>query len=215
MVRDIKGKKGGNVMAVTKVTGSFAGETKDLKNVQKDTYQGEFDAPYQSGMYSVEIKAYDEGGNVSIKNASTDKELLVDVTKWHTPKTNWTVNDRFNFVDFNRIKNNILYLHEKAQELWRPFNIEDMGDDVFSYLYAPKVRYFNAFEKNLEIINQNILIRDYGVSQTFYEQGVFIGWQELNRIEGAILSMRGILDRQELSIRKIPITLGRFKEVRI
>ena len=33
---------------------------------------------------------------------------------WSTPKTNWKLYSKFNIEDFNRIKNNIAYLHEIA-----------------------------------------------------------------------------------------------------
>ena len=33
---------------------------------------------------------------------------------WINPKTDWTKNDRFNYSDYNRIKNNLNYLHEKT-----------------------------------------------------------------------------------------------------
>ncbi len=48
-------------------------------------------------------------------------------------KTNWTINDRFNYVDYNRIKNNLTYLYELAQEVYKQFSIVDMGADIEDY----------------------------------------------------------------------------------
>lgn len=36
---------------------------------------------------------------------------------WIKPKTNWVSTDRMNLEDYNRIKNNITYLKEKANEV--------------------------------------------------------------------------------------------------
>lgn len=137
------------------------------------------------------------------------------IAEWKTPKTNWTANDAFNRHDYNRILNNLLYLHEEASNLWRPFEIEDMGAEMFDVREHPKAKYLNAWERNLEIINNAILTQNYGFSQTFYQNGAFISPSELNRIEGATLSMKDILDRQKLGLRKLSFRLGNFKGVRV
>lgn len=201
-------------MAVTKVVATLDTSEKEMQLLSNDRYEADLTAPIASGDYSVEIQSYDDAGNISVANAETNPDLAVEVTKWHTPKTNWTANDRFNYTDYNRIKNNIAYLHEETTKLWKPFNIEDMGEDIFDYVTAWKAKYFNAWEKNIEIINNIILTQDYGFSQTFYENGVFIQWNELNRIESAILSMRDILDRQKIGLRKLSFRLGDFKGVK-
>lgn len=68
---------------------------------------------------------------------------------WQQPKTDWTALDLFNIEDYNRIKGNLEYLHEKAQKLYREFSAEDMGEekaDYSAYFYADE---FNAFESNI------------------------------------------------------------------
>lgn len=214
MESNYESEKGGDVMAVTKVIAALGASKEEMQSLSNDRYEADLTAPITSGDYSVEIQAYDDAGNISVANAETNTELMVEVTKWHAPKTNWTANDRFNFEDYNRIKNNLVYLYEEATKLWKPFNIEDMGEDIFDYVTAWKVKYFNAWEKNIEIINNIILTQDYGLSQTFYENGVFIQWNELNRIESAILSMKDILDRQKIGLRKLSFRLGDFKGVK-
>lgn len=113
---------------------------------------------------------------------------------WITPKTDWTAEDRFNYKDYNRIKNNLTYLWEQASDIWGEFEIEDMGEDIESYKVDWKVKYFNAFESNVDTINQNMFTRNYGYRQTFYPNGIFIGFSELNRIEGAILGMKHVIE---------------------
>ena len=136
------------------------------------------------------------------------------MSEWINPKVNWTENDRFNISDYNRIKNNLSYLKERANSIIRPFSMEGMGNDLAEYTSYWDVNVFNSFEKNLDIVNKNAYKRDYGVRQTFYENGVFIKYDELNRIESAMLDIYSWMERQSQGQRRLSFTLGRFKEVR-
>ena len=102
---------------------------------------------------------------------------------WSTPKTNWNLYSKFNIEDFNRIKNNIAYLHEIAVATLGGFDIEDMGSDMDNYASYWNVDHFNSIEHNLLLIANKVSTKDYGPYQTFYANGIFIGYQELNRIE--------------------------------
>lgn len=135
--------------------------------------------------------------------------------EWKTPKTYWKNTDRFNIVDFNRIKNNLRFLHQKACKLYRNFDIENMGDEVTSYESYWNVAFFNAFETNVDVINNTIYTKDYGISQSFFENGPFIKWDELNRIESACLEMKDILDRQESGLQRLSFRLGGMKGVNV
>ena len=134
---------------------------------------------------------------------------------WIEPKTNWSVNDRFNIGDFNRIKNNLNYLRDKVVQLIRPLDISDMGADMTSYSEYWNVDIFNLFETNLEKIAKNSYGKNYGESLRFFENGGFIKYDELNRIESATLDIYNMLVNQEAGMRRMPFVLGRFKEVRI
>jgi predicted glycosyltransferase involved in capsule biosynthesis len=134
---------------------------------------------------------------------------------WTEPKIDWSSTDRFNISDYNRIKNNIQWLCDKANELYASFSYTDMGNDIVSYDSYWKVEFFNAFEENIEMINRNIFTKDYGISQRFFENGPFIKWDELNRIENACLSMKDILQRQEAGKTiRLSFRLGNMKGVR-
>ena len=135
--------------------------------------------------------------------------------EWTKPKTNWVVTDRFNIADFNRIKNNLKWLYEKAVKLYKNFDIADMGEDITSFESYWNVAFFNAFESNVETINNTIYTKDYGISQRFFENGPFIKWDELNRIESACLSMKDILDRQEAGLQRLSFRLGVMKGVNV
>lgn len=200
-------------MVVERVIATIADNEEQLKNDGDDKYEGKLIAPKLSGNYGVSVYAYDDAGNVSIATSITNPELSIEVSKWHTPKTNWSVKDRFNFIDYNRIKNNLAYLQEYATLIFKSFNIKDMGEDIESHTFEWDVDIFNLFETNLAEIDKNLFLKDYGTPQTFYENGVFIQWNELNRIESAILSIKKDLDDYKAGLRRLSFRLGSFKEV--
>ena len=133
---------------------------------------------------------------------------------WIEPKTNWAIGDRFNISDYNRIKGNLIFLHGRAKELYPDFDIINMGVDK-GYSDYPYAREINNFEKNLEIINNNVFTQDLGATVTFYSNGAFIQWNELNRIESAMLNIYEMLDRQEAGLPILAFRLGNAKGVRV
>lgn len=131
--------------------------------------------------------------------------------QWINPKTDWKETDRFNITDYNRIKNNISYLHEWAVRMYPYFLIVEMGEDkegYTSYFFADE---FNLLEENLEAVNNHIFTGEYGEPQTFYDNGRFIDWNECNRIETAILQMYKILERQQAGLPRLAFRLGNRK----
>ena len=143
-----------------------------------------------------------------------DDKLGGGNVSWVTPKTNWKSTDYFNCGDYNRIKGNLEYLHEQCCLLRKEITINDMGDDAtWSTLwYADN---FNNFETNLEKINIACYAFNIGTTLKFHSNGGFIKYDELNRIESACLRLYEQLARHKLSLRRIPFTLGRFREVRV
>lgn len=134
---------------------------------------------------------------------------------WVEPKVNWhgeTVNgvytgDRFNASDFNRIKNNLEYLRELAVEMYDSFSIESLGTDrtPIDYFYADEI---NQMEKNLNIINERTLKRSYGETPIYEDNGKTMTFQELNRLEGAILDLYRRLTNQKEGRRMFEWNFG-------
>ena len=135
---------------------------------------------------------------------------------WITPKTNWNggtaadgtyIGDRFNAVDFNRIKNNLDYLRELAIKLYDEFAINDLGSDrtPADYFYADEI---NQLEENLTIINNNTLKRHYGTAPTYTNNGRTMDFTELNRLESAILDLYDRLTNQSEGRRKFQWNFG-------
>ena len=116
---------------------------------------------------------------------------------WQTPKTDWHgrvdangvyEGDRFNAVDFNRIKNNLQYLRDMAIKLYQEFTIPSLGADRTprDYFYADEI---NQLEENLKTINSKTLKRSYGNPPTYVANGNTMDFAELNRLERAILDL--------------------------
>lgn len=115
---------------------------------------------------------------------------------WSTPKTDWNgetvdgvyIGDRFNAVDFNRIKNNLEYLRELAIKMYKEFSIQSLGSDRTpkDFFYADEI---NALEDNLKTINNNSLKRSYGNVPVYVDNGNTMDFKELNRLESAILDL--------------------------
>ena len=126
---------------------------------------------------------------------------------WTEPKTNWTADDRLNAADYNRIKNNLTYLHELGTELYPSFSIADLGadKDVTGHYFAKE---FNDLEDSLDLINSKTYPRDYGNKQSFADNGPFIRYEELNRIESAILGIYNTLTSQKAGVNRLAFTLG-------
>lgn len=136
---------------------------------------------------------------------------------WETPKTDWSaqysdtglfLGDFFNIQDYNRIKNNLLYLRELATHLMHGVPKITVGEDKESYeeyFYADEI---NLIEDGLETLDEFIAWVDWGDKQTFYDNGRFIDADELNRIERAELELYNLLVNSIAGKLRLAIRLG-------
>lgn len=102
---------------------------------------------------------------------------------WQTPKTDWQPNDFFNIEDYNRIKGNLNEIRFQALLLWPDFQFEEMGADKTYQDYGFYANEINRFEINLDYICAGTFPFSVGERKEFYDNGPFIDWKELNRIE--------------------------------
>jgi hypothetical protein len=134
---------------------------------------------------------------------------------WSTPKTDWSgefvdgvyVGDKFNAVDFNRIKNNLAYLRELAIKMYDEFDIHSLGDDRTpqDYFYADEI---NKLEENLVTINTNSLKRSYGEAPIYVDNGNVMDFKELNRLESATLDLYDKLTNEHDGRRTLTWNFG-------
>lgn len=134
---------------------------------------------------------------------------------WSTPKTDWFgemtengyVGDRFNAVDYNRIKNNLIYLRDLAVKMYTEFSIATVSADktTADFFYADEI---NTMEQNLDTINANSLKMSYGNRQTFSANGNTPVYTELNRLESAILDLYNRLTNEYEGRRTLTWNFG-------
>lgn len=196
-------------MSVKSVIANINGANIQLHKQSDGSYTGAIRAPVIAGQYGLTVTAQDEAGNES------SYKTILEVIKWKPPKVYWVETDRFNIVDYNRIKGNLEHLHEKACELYGDFFVENMGPDKLSYSEWFRASECNKFENNLDAINDAVFTQDFGKKVQFYENQPFIMWHELNRIEGACLEIFRLLTEQKMNKPRLSLHFGNRKGVRI
>lgn len=123
------------------------------------------------------------------------------------PKTDWISTDAVSYEHYNRIRGNILFLHGLAKELYPDFDIKEMGSDKDAgALYTADE--WNKFEDNIEKINQSVYTLKIGTKKTFFPNGAFIRFDELNRLEKACILLQQTLTGQKESKKRLAFTLG-------
>lgn len=117
--------------------------------------------------------------------------------EWKAPKTDWYgesddngnyTGDRFNVEDFNRIKNNFVFLKYAASENYKKFSIHDLGRDRVpsDYFYADEI---NKMEANLNIVSQNTVGLEFGSATEFIPNSNIFTYEDLNRLESSMLKL--------------------------
>lgn len=135
---------------------------------------------------------------------------------WTTPKTDWSYStdsdgnytgDRFNAVDFNRIKNNLEYLRGLAIIMYKEFAINALGEDrkQGDYFYADEI---NQLEENLNTINASSIKGSYGTTPSYSANGNVMDYVELNRLESAILDLYDKISNQHDGRRMFTWSFG-------
>lgn len=115
---------------------------------------------------------------------------------WITPKTNWKVTvvngiyvgDYFGYTDYNRIKNNIIYLAQMPEP---SIPISSMGEDkvVGDLIFADDL---NRLERNLNVIASAVGV-EYEDYHEFFPNGNTPTFEDLNQIESFCLVLYEIL----------------------
>lgn len=187
----------------------LSGTETTFTSLGNNVFEAELTAPNHDGNYEITIVA------TSTTGESTQTKIEIAVASWIAPKVNWVSTDRFGIKDFNRIRNNIIALKELIEPDFGVLELVSMGEELTEYTGRWQVEHFNAFERNLEIFNQYLPLDNFGTSQSFYYNGMFIKYDELNRIENLLLRFMNYATKRKVGVRKLPFRLGTFREVRI
>lgn len=132
---------------------------------------------------------------------------------WSEPKTNWTADDYINVEDFNRIRNNLEYLQEKAKELYPDDFMFITGEKTYSDI--PYADVWNNLEYVLEDLKDSTFELDVGNMIVFRPYMNYIDYNELNRLESACVRYKELFERQHLTIEHLSFTLGNYGGVKI
>ena len=139
------------------------------------------------------------------------------MAEWITPKTDWYgetdengiyTGDRFTAVDFNRIKNNLQFLRDYSISMYDEYAINDLGVDrnAGEYFYADEIM---RIEENLVTIVTNTKKKSYGTPPVYVANGLVMDYNELNRLESAILDLYMKLHNQSDGRRCFTWNFGR------
>lgn len=104
---------------------------------------------------------------------------------WLTPKTNWVATDYVNTEDYNRINGNLKHIADE-------FNLVIAEYQSQNYTELPYSEKWNIAENNLELINQLTYDFEIGAKKEFRANQPYIAYEELNRLERAILKIHNV-----------------------
>ena len=136
---------------------------------------------------------------------------------WQTPKTDWNgdydssgkyVGDYFDYEQYNRVKDNIDYLKTLALSIYKYFEIGNVGPDKIPSDMAIYANEVNNLEDLLDTIKNNTYDLNIGDKRTYYDNGKYIDFVELNRIENACLSYYNFFNEQLKNLSSLPFSCG-------
>lgn len=133
---------------------------------------------------------------------------------WIEPKTDWKSTDAFDYVAYNRVTGNIMYLRDLANYLFsklNEFNLETEKDNL-SLIYA---RHMNDIENGLESINLTTYKLGIGEKKTYKTNGNVPDYQEYNRIESACLALYNEMQIHKSNLPRLAFRLGNQKGIRV
>lgn len=135
---------------------------------------------------------------------------------WVTPKTNWKATysgttytgDYFSYVDYNRIRGNLLELTSLAEQLYPTTWSHTVPGAKAVDGYGPTAGDFNNFEYRLHDINDQTVHASIGTRKSYSVNGTFVDAAELNRVESATVTLRALLLDQAGGRTKLKFRLG-------
>ena len=134
---------------------------------------------------------------------------------WQTPKTDWKVTydaegnytgDYFNATDYQRIKGNLLVLKDMADELYSAVTLPTIPEiTATSFCYETVI---NALERSIDALANGTFAVGLFITKTWYGNDYAPLSDDLNRIEGACLTMHKMLPLQAKARKRLSFTLG-------
>ena len=130
------------------------------------------------------------------------------IVEWMTPKTDWKETDFINVEDFNRIRNNILWVKQESERFYKVYDFTTPLVEPVSYNSYAFTETWNNLEDALDDIVKNTDDMNIGEKKTFYAYEQYIDFNELNRIESACLTYKEMIEAQEITVNRLSFILG-------
>lgn len=127
---------------------------------------------------------------------------------WITPKTDWQETDPVMLdPDYVRIRGNILHLRDMARQLYLPFPLADMAD--YGPAGFPYVEFFANVDNNVDALLDNTFRPARSErARAYAANGRVWNYDDLNRIESALLGLYTALTAQQNARRTLAFTMG-------
>lgn len=134
--------------------------------------------------------------------------------EWIQPKTDWSSNDYINYSDYNRIRNNLMYLEEKAKSLYPDFSLKTEIPEVTRSTYAYAEIWNKLEDASQELIDGTYRLPNLGSKQTYRVSDPYINYNELNRLETIALRYESLFKGMENIRERLPFTLGNYRGIK-
>ena len=129
---------------------------------------------------------------------------------WTQPKIDWKGNkdEYFNLdPDYNRIKGNIEYLYDMANQLYLSFTIPKLENPTIYDI--PTVSFFNKTSEAITKIQEHTFRPiNYEDLRNYSPNGTAWDWIELNKMEKNLLLMQDAMRRQKDNQKRLSFKLG-------
>lgn len=101
------------------------------------------------------------------------------------PKTDWEATDNLTHVDYNRIKNNLVYINDLFNHMYdNPYTFEPGPDMEIDQMF--KASTWNMFEDCVEHFKRSGRSYDFGERSYYHDNGHLPDYNQLNRLERCI-----------------------------
>lgn len=136
------------------------------------------------------------------------------MAEWNEPKTDWTSQDAFDYIQFNRVMGNVAFLKAFSDTLFGYMenlpSVEEKSN--LSLIYA---REMNVIEDGLDKINANTYKFDIGDKKTYKPNGRVPDYQEYNRIESACKRLYDAMMVLQDNLVRLDFRFGNQKGIRV
>ena len=132
---------------------------------------------------------------------------------WVTPKTNWVAGDEVTIVDWNRIRDNVIYLKYLLDTYYSTLPITEV--ETKTHTGYPKPSELNAIVQNIRDLNNQSVNLPLGSIVTYESNGRVPTAQELNEIEEEIAKIKETFESMIAEMPKLAFRLGNYREIRV